>query len=66
MLQGATYNPKWNGDPKRYLDGKLKILMDHRAFGIKPTEKEMEHLQSLKTQSEIDRAIITIINNRWG
>jgi hypothetical protein len=65
MLEGSTYNPHWKGDAQKYLEGKLKILMDHRGFGITPTESEMEHLQTLTTQSEIDRAIITIINNRW-
>jgi hypothetical protein len=66
MLEGSTYNPKWNGNASKYLEGKLKILMDSRGFGIIPTEREMDHLKTLKTQSEIDRAIITIINNRWN
>ena len=66
MLEGSTYNPKWNGNPQKYLEGKLKILMDRRGFGITPTESEMKHLTSLKTQTEIDNAIITIIDNRWN
>jgi hypothetical protein len=65
MLEGSTYNPKWNGNPTKYLEGKLKILMDPRGFGITPTKREMEHLQTLTTQTEIDNAILTIINNRW-
>lgn len=66
MLDGATYNPKWTGDPKKYLNGKLAILIDPRGFGITPTEKEMEHLETLKTQAQIDNGILEIINNRWG
>ena len=65
MLEGSTYNPKWNGNAQKYLEGKLKILTDPRGFCITPTESEMTHLKTLKTQSEIDSAIITIINNRW-
>ena len=65
MLEGSTYNPKWTGNPKKYLDGKLAILMDGRAFGITPTEKEMAHLQTLKTQTEIDNGILQVINNHW-
>jgi hypothetical protein len=66
MIDGATYNPKWNGNPEMYLKGKLKILMDHRGFGIKPTESELQHLRTLKTQVAIDNAILKIINDRWG
>lgn len=65
MLDGSTYNPRWTGDPKKYLEGKLKILMDSRGFCITPTEREMEHLRELKTQTEIDNAIISIINRHW-
>ena len=65
MLDDTRYNPKWKGDPKKYLDAKIKILEDHRGFGIKPTEVEMEHLRTLTTQVSIDNAIWTIINNRW-
>lgn len=63
MIEGATYNPKWNGDPKKYLKGKLKILMGD--FRITPTEEEMKHLKSLTTQTQIDQAILGIINTRW-
>ena len=63
MLDSYTYNPKWTGIPSKYLRAKLKILKD---FLITPTESEIKHLQSLKTQSEIDNAILTIINNRWN
>ena len=66
MLEGSTYNPKWDGNPKKYLDGKLKILMDSRGFGITPDDNEMAHLKTLKTQTEIDNGILQIINNRWN
>jgi hypothetical protein len=64
MLDGATCNPKWKGNAAKYLEGKLKILAD--GFCITPTEREMEHLKTLQTQTEIDNAILTIINNRWS
>ena len=61
-----TYSPRWQGDPSKYLKAKLNILEDPRGFGVHPTESELEHLRSLKTQVQIDNAILTIINNRWG
>jgi len=64
MLDGATYNPKWNGDPSKYLKRKLEIL--ESDFCITPTESEMKHLKTLKTQTEINNGILTIINNRWN
>ena len=63
MIEGATWNPKWNGNAKKYLEGKLKILMGD--FRITPTESEMAYLKTLKTQGAIDQAILGIINNRW-
>ena len=65
MLDGATYNPRWTGDPKKYLEGKLTILTDPRGFCITPTESEIAHLKTLKTQTQIDNGILQIINNRW-
>lgn len=65
-MESSTYNPLWKGDPDKYLKGKLKILMDSRGFCITPTEREMEHLVTLKTQVAIDNAILGIINNRWN
>ena len=61
MLEGATYNPKWHNDPKEYLDAKLEILVGD--FRITPTESEMAHLQTLKTQIAIDQAILALILN---
>lgn len=66
MLDGSSYNPKWKGNASKYLEAKLKILMDKQGFCITPTEREMEHLETLKTQTEIDNAILSIINNRWN
>ena len=66
MTDGLTFNPKWDGNPATYLNGKLRILTDRRGFGIVPTETEMKHLKTLKTQIAIDNAILGIINNRWG
>ena len=63
MLYDSTYNPKWKGNPQKYLERKLKILKD---FCITPTESEMEHLKTLKTQTEIDNGILNIMNNRWN
>ena len=62
MIDGGTYNPKWNGDPAKYLQGKLKIL---KHFCIAPTKEELAHLQTLTTQSKIDNGIVNIINNRF-
>ncbi len=66
MIDDVSYSPKWNGNPEKYLEAKLKILTDSRGFGIKPTEEELEHLRTLKTQTAIDNGILTIINKRWG
>ena len=65
MIDDVRYNPKWKGDPNKYIDAKLKILEDNRGFGIKLTEEELAHIRTLKTQVAIDNAIWTIINNRW-
>ena len=66
MFEEPSYNPKWNGNAKKYLEAKLRILTDIRGFGITPTEKETENLKTLKTQVQIDNAILTIIERRWG
>lgn len=66
MPDDVSYSPKWNGNPQKYLTAKLCILEDPRGFGIHPTEEELEHLRTLKTQVQIDNAIWTIIERRWG
>ena len=45
--------------PEKYIEQKLKILK--RDFYITPTETELEHLDTLKTQIEIDNAVLSII-----
>lgn len=65
-METLSFNPKWTGNPATYLKGKLAILTDPRGFCITPTEAEMEHLKTLKTQIAIDNAIFTIIDKRWG
>lgn len=51
-------------NPAQYLKAKLKVLTNN--FLITPTDEEMEHLRTLKTQIQIDNAVITIMNRRWG
>lgn len=55
----STYNPVWK-NPEDYLKKKLKILTDH--FCIKPTTEQMAHLRTLKTQIQIDNAVLSIID----
>ena len=52
-------------NPKQYVEAKLKILTDHRGFGIQPTRDEVLHLYTLKTQIAIDNAILSIISHHW-
>ena len=52
-------------NPKQYIKAKLNILTDHRGFGIQPTEEEIAHLNTLKTQVSIDNAILSIIAHHW-
>ena len=53
-------------NPEQYIKAKVKILSDPRGFNITPTDEEMAHLRTLKTQFQIDNAIMTIIDRRWG
>lgn len=50
-------------NPEKYIEAKIKILK--RDFRIGPTEAEIEHLKTLKTQTAIDNAILSIINHHW-
>lgn len=54
--------PMWK-TPEKYVEAKLKIL--RRDFRITPTENEIIHLKSLKTQIAIDNACLGIINRHW-
>lgn len=49
--------------PEQYIEQKLKILK--RDFRITATETELEHLNTLTTQTQIDNAILTIIAHHW-
>lgn len=49
--------------PEQYIPQKLKILK--RDFYITATEAEVEHLKTLKTQIEIDNAVLSIIAHHW-
>lgn len=50
--------------PKKYVEAKVRILK--RDFCIRPTEEEIEHLYTLKTQTAIDNAVLSIINHHWN
>ena len=56
------HSPQWK-TPEKYVEAKLKIL--RRDFKIKPTESEIAHLNTLKTQVAIDNACLSIINHHW-
>lgn len=56
------HSPQWT-TPEKYVEAKLKIL--RRDFKITPTENEIIHLKSLKTQIAIDNACLSIINRHW-
>lgn len=58
----ASHSPKWT-TPAKYIKAHVKIL--ERDFCIHPTEEELEHLKTLKTQISIDNAIISIRNHHW-
>lgn len=64
-LEKNAHSPVFK-NPKQYVTAKLKILTDIRGFGITPTEKEIEHLNTLTTQVQIDNAILQIIDNHWS
>ena len=53
-------------NPKQYTEAKLKILSDPRGFGIQPTDEEIANIKTLKTQIQIDNAILSIIDRHWG
>lgn len=63
MLDGATYNPRWTGDVKEYVEGKVKFA---NGFCVNLTEREIKYLESLKTQIQIDNACQTMIDRRYG
>ena len=64
-VENNSHSPIFK-NPKQYVEAKLKILTDHRGFGIEPTKEEIAHLNTLKTQVQIDNAILQIIDNHWS
>ena len=47
-----------------YLKHRVKLL--ERDFKISPKKDEIDHLRSLKNESQIDAAIRRIIDERWA
>lgn len=43
----------------------MKIRMLQNDFRIKLTPEELNHADTLKTETQIDQFCIGIINNRW-
>lgn len=50
--------------PEKYVRDKLRILK--RDFRIEATTDEINHLNTLTTQTAIDNAVLSIINRHWG
>lgn len=50
-------------NPKQYADRKIDMLRHHMY--INPTEAEIEHLYELKTKTDIDNAVHSIIDRHW-
>lgn len=50
-------------NPKQYIKAKLKMLRNEMF--IKPTQKEIDHLYSLKSDVAIDNAVHSIIDRHW-
>lgn len=48
---------------QRYLQKKIDEL--RKDFLINPTNNEIYHLRTLKTQTAIDNAILDIIDRNW-
>lgn len=60
---GVIY-PSTFETPEKYINERLLILK--RDFLIEPTDEELEHLHTLKTEMAIDAAIRKIHDSRWG
>ena len=50
--------------PENYVRDKLMILK--RDFRIEATTDEINHLNTLTTQTAIDNAVLSIINRHWA
>lgn len=64
-VENNSHSPIFR-NPAQYIEAKLDILTDTRGFGIQPTKEEIAHLNTLKTQVQIDNAILQIIDNHWS
>ena len=51
-------------NPEQYVGMKLDML--RKDMKIKPSKEEVEHLYSLKTEGDIDRAVCSIIGRHWA
>lgn len=51
-------------NPKQYIKFKLKML--RRDMYIEPTQKEVDHLYTLTTETAIDNAVHSIIARHWN
>lgn len=51
-------------NPKDYVNRKLRMLRDD--MWIEPTKEEIDHLYSLKTRGDIDRAVHSVIDRAWS
>lgn len=50
-------------NPKDYVKRKLRMLRDD--MWIEPSKEEIDHLYSLKTRGDIDRAVHSLIDRYW-
>lgn len=50
-------------NPEQYIKAKLRMLQDDMY--IRPTEEEIKHLYSLKTEGDINNAVHSIIDHHW-
>ena len=48
---------------EQYVEAKIKILK--RDFRVNPTDEEINHLYTLKTQTAIDNACHSIRDRHW-
>ena len=51
-------------NPKQYIKAKLKMLKNEMC--IQPTEEEIRHLLTLRSDVAIDNAIHSIIDRHWS
>ena len=57
----------WDTDfetPEQYVD--FKLVMLRNDMYIEPTEDEVAHLKTLKTETAIDNAVHSIISRHWS